>query len=136
MATKRFRVQYNLFRVGNESRPDSAIRPPDNATLLSPTGWRRPAHGPRRNFFSLGKSILFVLPNPNFLDMGIGLAKPKQILVFGSVWTQTEYSARKPKMGALRRCGALIFAASAAKSFLGNTTHSHVWYQGQKKCFH
>ena len=38
-----------------------------------------------------------------FLDMGIGLAKPKQILVFGSVWTQTEYSARKPKMGALRR---------------------------------
>ena len=106
MATKRFRVQYNLFRVGNESRPDSAIRPPDNATLLSPTGWRRPAHGPRRNFFSLGKSILFVLPNPNFLDMGIGLAKPKQILVFGSVWTQTEYSARKPKMGALRRSRA------------------------------
>jgi hypothetical protein len=38
--------------------------------------------------------------------MGIGLAKPKQILVFGSVWTQTEYSARKPKMGALRRSRA------------------------------
>jgi hypothetical protein len=40
------------------------------------------------------------------VDMGIGLAKPKQILVFGSVWTQTEYSARKPKMGALRRSRA------------------------------
>ncbi len=32
-------------------------------------------------------------------------------------------------------CGALIFAASAANFFLGNTTHSRVWYQGQKKCF-
>jgi hypothetical protein len=31
------------------------------------------------------------------LGMGLGLGKPKQVFVFGSVWAVTEYSAGKPR---------------------------------------
>jgi hypothetical protein len=46
------------------------------------------------------------MPKALSVGLGLGLAKPKQIFVFGSVWTQTESSARKPRMEAVLRSRA------------------------------
>ncbi len=53
-----------------------------------------------------------------FLGMVLGLGKPKQIFVFGSVWEVTEYSDRKPRRSPCSGAvGSTDFAASAANFF-------------------
>jgi hypothetical protein len=66
------------------------------------------------------------------LGFGLGLRKPKQDLVLGSVWELTEYSFWKPRM---KFRTEYQLCDVSHNFFLGNTTHSRHWYQGQKKVF-
>jgi hypothetical protein len=53
------------------------------------------------------------------IGMGLGLGKPKQVFVFGSVWAVTEYSVRKPR----RRPS---FCGVSRKFFFSKTHHTVV----------
>ena len=51
---------------------------------------------PRIIYFSSQQTCQVQCGTPT-LDLSLGLGKPNQDFVFGSVWVQTEYSPREPK---------------------------------------